>query len=197
MKSKNTSCYFQHKFSPYVSAFRLMVIHRCYHSLVKRKTYKMKCFVIRVNSFLKTLHLKYLTEFWIRLRNLDALFFLLKQRGKAKLGLKPLNVTHIQVGGRCKKALVISFSPVTSSSVEISFHNFLIFSFDRFGTMLLIVEVIPSTCPECLKLNKDQPSKNMAKFIQNWNYDNFSQRNASVTKLWSHDPLYNIISVTW
>ena len=37
----------------------------------------------------------------------------------------------------------------------------------------------------------------LVKFLENWGYDNFSHRNARVTKLWSHDNIYNIIWHTW
>ena len=34
-------------------------------------------------------------------------------------------------------------------------------------------------------------------YIQNWGYDNFCHRNATVTKLWSHEHIYNITWITW
>ena len=35
------------------------------------------------------------------------------------------------------------------------------------------------------------------KSLLNWGYDNVANSNTRVTKLWSHDHIYNIIRVTW
>ena len=37
----------------------------------------------------------------------------------------------------------------------------------------------------------------LVKSLENWGYDNFSHRNARVTKSWSHDPIRNINWFTW
>ena len=55
--------------------------------------------------------------------------------------------------------LAKSFSPVTSTNVEISPKNFLIFSFSPFATQVLIFKAIPSASPKLLNLNQDQSSK--------------------------------------
>ena len=37
----------------------------------------------------------------------------------------------------------------------------------------------------------------LVNFLQNWDCDNFSYRNARVTKLWSHDHIYSTTWLTW
>ena len=51
---------------------------------------------------------------------------------------------------------------------------------------------MPRASPKLLNLHQDYPSKKRgflvkSKFLSNWDYDNISHRNATVTKLWSHD----------
>ena len=61
------------------------------------------------------------------------------------------------------------------------------------------MKAIPSVIPKLLDLNQEHPSKRaffLVKFLSKWSY-NFSQRNAKVTKLWSHDHIYNAVWVTW
>ena len=92
------------------------------------------------------------------------------------------------------------FSPITSTNIIISLQNFLTFTFDPFATLVWNFKAIPSTSPKLLSLNQDHPSKKvffLVKSLQNSSYDNFSHRNAKVTKLWSHNHIYNIIWVTW
>ena len=51
----------------------------------------------------------------------------------------------------------------------------------------------------CWLWTNTTPQKSMllVKSLQNWCYDNFSQRRARVTKLWSHGKICNIILVIW
>ena len=88
--------------------------------------------------------------------------------------------------GGDKKAPPTSFSPVTSTNVGFGRQNFLTFSFNPFSTLVQNFKFAPSASPKLLNLNQDHPSKKRG-------YDNFSYRNARVTKLWSHDHIYNII----
>ena len=61
--------------------------------------------------------------------------------------------------GRGQKDPPTSFSPVTSTNVEISPQNFLTFNFNRFVTLVLNFNAIPSTSTKLLNLNQDQTSK--------------------------------------
>ena len=71
-----------------------------------------------------------------------------------------------------------SFSPVTSTNVGFGPQNVLTFSFNPFATLVENLKFVPSASPKLLNLNEDHPSK---------------KRYATVTKLWSHDHIYNII----
>ena len=74
---------------------------------------------------------------------------------------------------------------------------------------LLVSTFLPHVCkisrsyllpvPNHLIWTKSTPQKMvfMVKFLWNWGYHNFFHRNARVTKLWSHDQIYNIIWVTF
>ena len=104
------------------------------------------------------------------------------------------SINPIQDGGRGQKEPPTSFSPVTCTNVGLSPQNVLTFSFNPFATM-----VIPSASPKLLNLNQDHSSKKvvfLAKSLQNWCYNNFSNRNPRVTKLRWHDHIYSIIWVT-
>ena len=102
-------------------------------------------------------------------------------------------------GDRGKKATTTSFSLVKSTNVGISLQNILTFDFNPFAILLSNFKSIPSTSPKLLNLNQDHRSKYVVflfKFLSNGGYDNFSHRNSRVTKLWSHDNIYNIIWLT-
>ena len=73
-------------------------------------------------------------------------------------------------GGRKKPPT--SFSPATSANVGITPQNFL----TKFEPMPLLVKGVF-----------------LVKSLRNWGYDNFSHIHATITKLWSHDHIYNII----
>ena len=78
--------------------------------------------------------------------------------------------------------------PPTSFSLGISPQNFQ-------SLRLYLVPVI-----NCWNWTKTTPQKTcffQIKSLQNWGYNNFSHRNDRVTKLWSHNHIYNMIWVTW
>ena len=90
-------------------------------------------------------------------------------------------------------SLAKSFSPVTSTNVEISPKNFLVFSFSPFATQVLIFKAIPSASSKLLNLNQDQSSKKvvfLVKSLYNWGYDNFTHRNAIEMKLCLRDRIW-------
>ena len=104
----------------------------------------------------------------------------------------------IQDRGGAKRPPPISFSPVTSTNVGFGPQNFMTFSFNLFATPVQNFKFIPS--PKLLNFNQDHASQKAifpVKSLWNWGYDNFSHRKATVTKLWSHDHIYNIICITW
>ena len=93
-----------------------------------------------------------------------------------------------------------SFSAVTSTNVGISSKIFLTFSFNPFATLVGNFKFMPSANSKLLNSNQDRPSKKavfLVKSLWNWGYDNFSLRNARVTKILSHDHIYNIIRIIW
>ena len=55
-----------------------------------------------------------------------------------------------------------SFSPVTSTNVEIRPQNFLTFSFNLFATLVYNFKFVPSASSNLLNLNQDHPSKKVA-----------------------------------
>ena len=78
--------------------------------------------------------------------------------------------------------------------------NFLTFSFDPFAKVMWSLKAIPRANPKLLNLNQEHPSKKLLFWLKSlWSfcYDNFSHRDASVTKLWLHDHIYNTIWATW
>ena len=102
--------------------------------------------------------------------------------------------------GREQKGSRTSFFPVNSTNVRISPQNFMTFNFSPFATLVQNFKFVPSASPKLLNLNQDHRSKKavfLVKSLQNWGCDNFSLRNATVTKLWSHENIFNIIWVTW
>ena len=60
-------------------------------------------------------------------------------------------------GGGWQKGLPTSFSPVTSTNVELSPQNFLTFSFNTFATVVQNLKLVPSASPKLLNLNQDHP----------------------------------------
>ena len=117
------------------------------------------------------------------------------------LNLPTVSIKIMQVGGssvltltlfRMAKSPPTSFSPVTSANVGIRPQNFLTFIFNPFATLVSDFKFVPSASLKLLKLNQDHLSNP----YKNWDCDNFSHRNAIVTKLWSHDYINNIIGVT-
>ena len=58
-----------------------------------------------------------------------------------------------------KKALVISFSPATSTTVGISPQNFLFVSFNPFTTLVQNFKFVPSGSPKLLNLNREHSSR--------------------------------------
>ena len=87
--------------------------------------------------------------------------------------------------------------PQTSTNVGISPQNFLTFSFNPFDRLVQNFKFVPCASPKLLNLNQDHPSKEGFFWSKPWGYDNFSYANASVTKLWSHDHIHNIIWAIW
>ena len=72
-----------------------------------------------------------------------------------------LRIDPVQDGGAGggKKAPPTSFSPVTSTNVEIRPQNFLTFSFNPFDRLVLNFNFVSSASPKLLNLNQDLPSK--------------------------------------
>ena len=91
------------------------------------------------------------------------------------------------VGGG-QKGPPTSFVPVTSINVGIVPQNFLTFSFNPFATLVQNFMFVPSASPKLLNLNQGNRL-----FWSNPYKINFSPTNARVTKLWSHEHIYNII----
>ena len=57
----------------------------------------------------------------------------------------------------------------------------------------------PKASPKLLNLKQDHLLKKavfLVKCLQNWCYYNFRHRNVRVTRLWSHDHIYNITWIT-
>ena len=110
----------------------------------------------------------------------------------------------IQDGGGEPKSLLppsTSFSFVSPTKENVGFgpKNFWTFSFNIFSTLMQNFKFVPSASPKLLNLNQDHPSNKSdfsGQILINWGYDNFSHRNAAVTKFWSHYQIYNIISIT-
>ena len=61
--------------------------------------------------------------------------------------------------GEQRKGLPTSFSPVTSTNVEIGPQNFLIFIFNLFATLVQNFKFVPSANRKLLNFNQDHPSK--------------------------------------
>ena len=77
-----------------------------------------------------------------------------------------------------------------SSNLGTSPQNFLTFSFNPFSTLVYNFKFVPSASLRLLNLNQDNLSKKaifLVKSLWSWGYDNFSHRNARVTKLCSND----------
>ena len=98
---------------------------------------------------------------------------------------------------RRQKDPSISFSAVTPTNVWIRPQKFLTYSFNLFTTNY---QAIPSASSKLLNLNQEHPSKKLVFLVKSqyhWDYDNFCHKNATVTKFWSCDHIYNMIWVTW
>ena len=67
-------------------------------------------------------------------------------------------LTLFRMGGG-KKALPDSFSPVTSTDIEINPQNFLTFSFNSYATLAQNFKFVPSTSLKLLNLNQNHPSR--------------------------------------
>ena len=94
----------------------------------------------------------------------------------------------------------LRFSSVTSTTVRTSSQNFLAFSFNPFATLVLNFKALSSGSSRLSNLNQEHPSKKLLFLVislQDWSCDNFSHRNARVTKLRSHNYVYTIIRLTW
>ena len=74
-------------------------------------------------------------------------------------------VNPIQDGGQ-KPPLPASFSPVTSTNVEVSSQNFLNFSYNPFATHTENFKAIPSASPKLLNFNQDHPSKKVVFLVK-------------------------------
>ena len=64
--------------------------------------------------------------------------------------------------------------------------NFLTFSFNPFATLVQNFQFLPIASPNLFNLNQDHHSEKaifLVKSLKNLGYDNFSYRNAAVTKL--------------
>ena len=94
----------------------------------------------------------------------------------------------------------INFPVFTSTNVRISPIILSEFHYQLFcQTCVKLIKAITSVSPK-LNLNQEHPSKILVflvKPLYNWFHDNFSNRNARVTKLWLHGHIYSTIWVTW
>ena len=87
------------------------------------------------------------------------------------------------------------FSPVNSTNVGISRQNLLTFSFNSFAALVKNVKLLPIASPKLLNLNQDHSSEKvffLVKSLESWRGDNFSHRNGTVAKRWSHEHIYNL-----
>ena len=75
-------------------------------------------------------------------------------------------LTLFRMGRGAKAPPPISFSPVTSTNVEISPQNILTFSFNPFATLLENFKVVRSASPKLLNLNQDHPSKKVVFMVK-------------------------------
>ena len=102
-------------------------------------------------------------------------------------------LTLFRIGWR-QKGPPTSLFPATSTSVGINQKNFFTISFNSFVTLVKSFKTKSSSNPKLLNLKPAHPSKKnffLVKSLWNCCYDNFSHRNARVTKLWSHDYIYS------
>ena len=69
-------------------------------------------------------------------------------------------------------------------------------SFDRLAQNF---KFLTNASSKLLNLKQHYPSKKpgLVKSLYIWGYDNLSYTNSTVTKLWSHDHIHNIIWVMW
>ena len=94
------------------------------------------------------------------------------------------------------RKIPISFFPV-SFFLQCP-QNFLTFSFNHFVTLVWNFKAILSASLKLLNLSQEHLSKKFVFLVKyNLGYDSFSHGNVRVTKLWSHDQIYNITWVTW
>ena len=101
---------------------------------------------------------------------------------------------------RGSKRSPTSFSHVTSTNVGFSVQNIPTFNFNPFVTLVENFKVVASASPKWLNLNQDHPSKKQFFWSNPYQIEVmiiFSHRNATVTKLWSHNHIYNINWITW
>ena len=59
-----------------------------------------------------------------------------------------------------------SFSPLTSTKVEIGLPNILTISFNHFATLVSNFKFVPSASSKLLNLNQDQPSKQVVFLVK-------------------------------
>ena len=88
-----------------------------------------------------------------------------------------------------------SFSPITSTNVRFSLQNLKNFSFSPFTTLVKNFKFLPSASPKLLNFNQDHPSKKKQFFWSNpYKIEVVitSFIEMLVTKLWSHEQIYNI-----
>ena len=74
-----------------------------------------------------------------------------------------------------------SFSLASSTNVGVRPQNFLTFSLNSFATLVRNFKTVPSASPKLLNFNQDHSPKKgvfLVKSLKNWDYDNFSYRNA-------------------
>ena len=88
-----------------------------------------------------------------------------------------------------------SFSPVTSTNVGFGPKNFLTYSFNPFAILAQNFKFLPSASPKLLNLNQDHPSKKRSFWSNPYKIGVMITFliEILVTKLWSHDHIYNII----
>ena len=98
-------------------------------------------------------------------------------------------------GGVAKSPPPTSFSPVTSFNAGFCPQNLLTFSFNPFATLVENFKIVPSASPKLLNLDQDHPSEKAIFLVKSFMITSLIEM--PVTKLWSHDHIYNEIWITW
>ena len=94
---------------------------------------------------------------------------------------------------------LFSFFSVTSTNVGISSKTFTVLVLNLLSHCCKISRLYLVSVRNYWTWTKATPQESLfsSQIFIKWGYDNFSHTNARVTKLWSHEQIYNIIWFTW